>query len=231
MASTGTFVVVEGPDGAGKTTLVKRLGERLRSAGVEVVEVREPGGTEAAEHARKGAFDPSLDASPLAELFFVLAARADLVTKVIQPALAASRFVLSDRYELSTEAYQVHGRGLPRDAVLAANALATGGLKPDLTLVLDLPAPEGRSRQVRQGKNPDRMEREDLTLHQRVADVFREARGERFVHVDASRSPEEVAHEAWQVLETRFPKLSVGRRVESAGAPTRASRGSHDDER
>ncbi len=219
----GTFVVVEGPDGAGKTTLVRQLSVQLRSAGVDLVEVREPGGTDAAEHARTGAFDPSLDASPLAELFFVLAARADLVAKVIKPALEEGKCVLSDRYELSTDAYQVSGRGLPREQVMAANALATGGLKPDLTLVLDLPASEGRRRQESQGKSLDRMERENLDLHQTVSDVFRTLQGEGIVHVDASKSATEVARMAWEVLVRRFPKLLSGSRVPSAEAPTKST--------
>ncbi len=106
----GAFIVVEGSDGAGKTSLARRLGDRLRSAGFEVVEVREPGGTPVAEAARAAVLDASLDASPLAELFLILAARADLVSRVIRPALAEAKVVVADRYDLSTRAYQVAGR-------------------------------------------------------------------------------------------------------------------------
>ena len=97
----GCFIVVEGPDGVGKTTLAARIADRIRSAGGDVLEVREPGGTPVAEAARRAALDPDLDATPLAELFLMLAARADLVERVIRPALAAGRVVLCDRYELS----------------------------------------------------------------------------------------------------------------------------------
>src|SRR6266850_2700138 len=117
----GALIAIEGPEGAGKTTLARRLAQRLRKAGVDILEVREPGGTPVAEAARRLALDPALEVSPVAELFLMLAARADLVSKVIRPALNAGRVVLTDRFDLSTEAYQVEGRGLPREAVLEAN--------------------------------------------------------------------------------------------------------------
>lgn len=207
----GAFVVVEGPDGAGKTTLVARLAARLRGVGVSVEAVRQPGGTPVAEIAREAAFDPALDASPVAELFLVLAARADQVAKVIRPALAAGRLVLSDRYELSTLAYQVEGRGLPREAVIQANALATGGLTPDLTIVLDVPAEVGLGRQTAEGKLLDRMERADRGLHERVVRWFAALNGPNLVHLDASGSVEAVEEAAWRVLCARlretFPRL------------------------
>ncbi len=211
-AEKGIFVVVDGPDGAGKSTLVARLADRLRGDGVDFIQVREPGGTKAAELARQGAFDPALDASAVAELFFVLAARADLVAKVIRPALQSGKLVLSDRYVLSTEAYQIAGRGLPAKQVLVANGLATGGLAPDLTLILDVPTDVGRARQAAQGKELDRMEREAVELHERVRGVFGGAGGGGVAHVDASGSPESVEEEAWGVLVERFgehlPKLT-----------------------
>ena len=208
----GAFIVVEGPDGVGKTTLVGRLARRLRGADVDVEPVREPGGTPVAEMARKAAFDPDLEASPLAELFLMLAARADLVAKVIRPALAAGKVVLSDRYDYSTMAYQVEGRGFPRDVVVAANALATGGLSPDLTLVLDAPAAVGLARQAVQAKRPDRMEREDPALHDRVAAWFAALKGRNIIHLDATGSAEQVERAAWNVLCTRlretFPQMT-----------------------
>lgn len=197
-------MVVEGPDGAGKSTLVERLARRLGAEGLDPLVVREPGGTPLAEEARRLAFDPALGASPGAELFLILAARADLVDRVIRPALAAGRFVLSDRFDLSTEAYQVAGRGLPRDEVLHANRIATGGLKPDLTIVLDVPLAVGRGRQTSAAKPQDRMEREGDPLHERVRDAFARAAGVGVFHIDADRPPEAVESDAWDLLQRRF---------------------------
>jgi dTMP kinase len=200
----GAFVVVEGPDGAGKTTLVRGLAARLMTAGVPVEAVREPGGTPVAEMARRAALDPALEASPVAELFLILAARADLVAKIIQPALDAGKVVLSDRFDLSTMAYQVAGRGLPRSAVVEANALATGGLQPDVAFVLDAPLEVGLARQVAQAKTRDRMEREDRALHERVVTWFAAVDGPNVVHLDATQSVGEVEHAAWNALCARL---------------------------
>lgn len=204
----GTFIVVDGPDGAGKTTLVRRLASRLRAAGHEVLEVRQPGGTPVAEAARAAALDADMHASPLAELFLMLAARADQVEKVIRPALKRGQVVLSDRYDLSTEAYQIAGRGLPRDRVMGANELATDGLRPDLTIVLDLPAEVGLKRQARDGKEPDRIEREGREWHERVAEVFLQASGSGVVHVDATESVDAVERAAWSAVERHLSETS-----------------------
>src|ERR1043166_1096232 len=132
-----TFVVVEGPEGAGKSTLVRWLGAAMRAEGRDVLTVREPGGTPIAAAARKLALKSRHDRAWGAELFLFLAARADLVERVIRPALADGQIVIADRFGLSTIAYQVAGRGLDRGDVEAALRIATGGLTPDLTLVLD----------------------------------------------------------------------------------------------
>jgi dTMP kinase len=109
----GFFLVLEGPEGAGKSTLAATLATRARSTGSTVVAVREPGGTTAAEAARAIVLDHSHAVGPEAELLLMLAARADLVRKVIRPALEAGSLVIADRFDLSTRAYQVAGRGLP----------------------------------------------------------------------------------------------------------------------
>jgi dTMP kinase len=194
----GLFLVVEGPDGAGKSTLVRWLAAELRSAGRDVVTVREPGGTAVAEAARTIVLDASERLSPSAELFLLLAARADLVAEVVRPALQAGRVVVADRYELSTFAYQVAGAGLPRGDVETANRLATGGLAPDLTLVLDVPVAVGRERQRRAGKVQDRFERRGGRFQERVLQAYRDAQGRGVVHLDASQPPTAVQDAAWR---------------------------------
>jgi len=200
----GVFLVVEGPEGAGKTTLAQHLVQRLRDRGVDVVSVREPGGTPVAEAARRVFLDAALEVSPGAELFLILAARADLVERVIRPALAVGKWVVCDRFELSTEAYQVAGRGLARGAVLNANALATGGLRADLTIVLDVSVEAGRHRQRAEGKQPDRMELAEVELHKRVTSAFASFRGASLVHVDASGTADAVEDAAWRAVVERL---------------------------
>ncbi len=206
----GLFVVVEGPDGAGKTTLAQGLARRARSAGLEVLEVREPGGTETAEAARALVWDPARDWTAVGELFLVLAARAELVEKVLRPQLARGSVIIGDRFDLSTEAYQVAGRGLLSSDVLAANRLATGGLRPDLTFVLDVPPAVGRERQLAQGKRPDRMELEDSALHERVARFYLDAGGSDVVHLDATQPPGAVEEAAWGKLRARLRGTEEG---------------------
>ena len=189
---SGRFIVVEGPEGAGKSTLVRWLGTELRAEGRKVVTVREPGGTPLAEAARKLALKSRHERAYAAELFLFLAARADLVERVIRPALADGQMVIADRFGLSTIAYQVSGRGLPRADVEAALRVATGGLTPDLTLVLDVPVSVGRERQRNAGKVKDRIEREDDTFHTRVREAYRSASGPGIIHIDASQKKKAV---------------------------------------
>lgn len=198
----GTFIVIEGFDGVGKSTLSRRLADRLRNEGHEVLEVREPGGTPVAEAARAVVLDPRLDAAIEAELFLILAARADLVKRVIVPALQDGVVVISDRFDLSTEAYQVAGRQLPRDATMSANALATGGLTPDLTLVLDTPIDVAVARRASKGDAPDRIEQVNDEVQSRIAAAFRDASGPGLIHLDATGSVEAVETAAWDVVQT-----------------------------
>ncbi len=195
-----TFIVVEGPEGAGKSTLTRSLTSRLLAEGRRVLTVRQPGGTPIAEAARKLALKSKHEITPAAELFLFLAARADLVARVVRPALEDGQVVLADRYDLSTLAYQVAGRGLPRAEVEAALRLATGGLIPDLTLVLDVPVAVGRERQRRAQKEQDRIEVQDDAFHERVRVAYATAAGPGIVHIDASQSKQAVQDAAWPSL-------------------------------
>ena len=195
------FVVVEGPEGAGKSTLTRGLSARFLAEGRPVLAVREPGGTPVAEAARKLALKSEHALSPATELFLMLAARADLVERVIRPALAAGEVVLADRFELSTRAYQVAGRGLPQHLVDAALRLSTGGLVPDLTLVLDIPVEVGRERQRKARKAPDRFEREADGFHERVRAAYRTAAGPGIVHLDATLNRKTVLEAAWREVQ------------------------------
>ncbi len=195
--AAGLFLVVEGPEGAGKSTLVRWLAARLVRDGREVVAVREPGGTPVAEAARRVALKFPHEMAPVAELFLILAARGDLVHQVIRPALEAGQVVVADRFDLSTMAYQVAGGGLPAEDVTRANRLATGGLVPDVTLVLDVPVDVGRERQRLAGKAQDRFERRDDVFHARVVEAYRNAAGAGIVHIDATQSRKAVQQAAW----------------------------------
>ncbi len=197
----GFFLVLEGPEGAGKSTLAATLTARARGTGAEVVAVREPGGTTAAEAARAIVLDHAHAVGAEAELLLMLAARADLVRRVIVPALEAGSLVIADRFDLSTRAYQVAGRGLPADLVAAANRIATGGLVPDLTLVLDVRPGAGRARQAAAGKARDRMESEHADFHARVAAEYLAASGSGVRHLNAELPADRLAETAWAELE------------------------------
>jgi dTMP kinase len=207
--TSGFFLVLEGPEGAGKSTLADTLGERLRAAGFNPLMVREPGGTAAAEALRAELLHADRHWTPEKELLYIVTARADLVGQVIGPALAAGRVVVSDRYDLSTMAYQASGRGLPLPMVTWVNRAATGGLKPDLTLILDLPPEAGAARQLAAGKSRDRLDREPMDFHQRVAARYRAEQGPGIVHLDASLPPAELAERAWTAIVAAHPALGV----------------------
>ena len=202
----GFFLVLEGPEGAGKSTLAAALAERVRATGAAFVPVREPGGTSAAEAARAIVLDHAHAVGAEAELLLMLAARADLVRRVIRPALEKGSLVIADRFDLSTQAYQVAGRGLPADLVAAANRIATGGLVPDLTLVLDVTPEAGRARQLVAGKVKDRMEVEGPDFHARVAAAYLAAAGPGVQHLNAELSADRLAEAAWMALVQRWRK-------------------------
>ena len=200
----GRFVTLEGGEGAGKSTLLATLAERARSAGDgdadPVVTCREPGGTWLGERLREALLGapPSEHPDATAELLVFAAARAQIVAELIRPALERGALVLCDRYADSTVAYQHYGRGIEREAVDAANAVATGGLKPDLTVLLDLPPFEGLRRV---GRVTDYLEREPLDFHRRVrAGYLAEAEADsgRWLVLDATQPPDVLAEAAWE---------------------------------
>jgi dTMP kinase len=197
----GRFISVEGLDGTGKTTLCAALSERLAAAGAPVTSLREPGGTPLGEQIRALLADPSRELSPRAELLLFAAARAELVETVVRPALAAGSWVLLDRFTDSTLAYQGAGRELGDDATLAANELATDGLLPDLTLLLEAPAPVRAARLAARGEAADRLEQGGAAMFARTEARYRALLSEapeRVRAIDASGDPSTVADLAWQ---------------------------------
>ncbi len=173
------FVTFEGVEGSGKTTQIARLAARLEVGGKSVVRTREPGGTPLADEIRAIFLRPRKSSIPgEAELFLVLAARASHIREVIEPALAREEIVLCDRFSDATLAYQGYGRGLDCRLILEANRLATAGLGPRWTILLDLPAEEGlgraraRNRQTPGLSGEDRIDSETLEFHRRVRDGY-----------------------------------------------------------
>jgi dTMP kinase len=168
----GRLIVFEGPEGAGKTTQIRLIAERLARAGVPALAIREPGGTPVGDAIREILLDSEHQITPAGEALLFMASRAQLIAGEVVPALTRGDVVLLDRFFLSTYAYQIVGRGLPEDEVRAANRLATGGLVPDLTLLLDVPPAEGLGRADARGKR-DRMERSGDDFHDKVGNAFR----------------------------------------------------------
>jgi dTMP kinase len=171
MTSKGLLVVLEGPEGAGKTTQHRRLAEWMATLGRPALALREPGGTVVGDEIRRILLDPSSDIVPRAEALLYMASRAQLVESSIRPALERGEVVLLDRFFLATYAYQGKGRGIPDDELRKANDVATQGLRPDLTLFMTLPVEEGLARAKARGGH-DRMERAELAFHERVSSAF-----------------------------------------------------------
>jgi dTMP kinase len=174
MSGPPALIVLEGPEGVGKTTQVRLLAERLDRAGVPHLVVREPGGTSVGNAIRDLVLEPRWPVDPRTEALLFMASRAQLVQQVIRPAMTMGTSVIADRFFLSTYAYQVAGHGLPEAEIRSANRLATGDLVPHLTLLLDVPPGEGMRRAAARGRS-DRIERLGGDFHRRVAAAFAES--------------------------------------------------------
>ncbi|GMQ77292.1 MAG: dTMP kinase [Gammaproteobacteria bacterium] len=196
MADRGRFITVEGIEGAGKSTQMAVIGEFLDQQGIRVVVTREPGGTHLSEAVRELLLDPdNRGMSADTELLLVFAARAEHLHKVIRPALEAGDWVLSDRFTDATFAYQGGGRGIAAARIAVLEEWVQNGLRPDLTLLLDVPVEAGLARIAGRGQ-PDRFEREDREFFQRIrASYLQRAAAEprRFRRIDASAPVEQVS--------------------------------------
>ena len=193
----GLFVTIEGIDRSGKSTQAQRLAEAL---GDDALLVREPGGTPAGERIRDLLKDPAIELDPRSEALLFAAARAELVAAVIRPALETGKVVISDRYLDSSLAYQGHARGLGEAEVRRINEWATGGLEPDLTVLLRIDPAEAAAR----AGEADRFEDEGLALQRRVADAYEQlaaAKPARWKAVDGLASPDEVASAILELVE------------------------------
>ncbi|MGH2593044.1 MAG: dTMP kinase [Anaerolineae bacterium] len=190
------FVTFEGPDGCGKSTQIARLAECLRAEGYDVVATREPGGTAIGDQVREVLHTPrNRSMRPVTELLLYCASRAQLVDEVIRPHLDRGGVVLSDRYVDSSLAYQGYGRGLDLDRLRAILDFATGGLRPDLTLLLDIEVEEGLRRRKGSGGEWNRLDQETIGFHRRAREGYlslAQAEPDRWVIVDAARSVEDV---------------------------------------
>ena len=213
--TAGRLLVFEGAEGVGKSTQIRRLATLLEERRVPHRIVREPGGTTVGEEIRRLVLDEPHDLDPATEALLFIASRAEHVAKVVRPALAEGQLVIADRFFLSTYAYQIAGRGLPEEMIRAANALATGGLVPDLTLLLLSHASEGLARADRRGAR-DRIERAGDAFHGRVTAAFDEyATGPwqrshpecgPVVGIPAAGTPDDVFERIIAILGERWPE-------------------------
>jgi dTMP kinase len=200
----GTFITLEGPDGSGKTTQAQLLVEWLRDQGHDVLLTREPGGTGIGNQIRNVLHDSDNAAmDPRTEFLLYSASRAQHVSELILPSLAAGKLVISDRYADSSLAYQGYGRGLDLEMLQAITAFATQGLKPDITLYFDIAPGEGLQRRLVSGEEWNRMDAEALAFHRRVRNGYLElaaAEPDRWKVLDANRPIEDVQADVRAVI-------------------------------
>lgn len=189
----GIFVTLEGPEGAGKTTQLKLLSRHLEALGHKHIVTRDPGGTSLGRQLRRILLHAETPVCPLTELLLYEADRAQHIAEVIKPALADGLLVLCDRYIDSTVAYQGYGRGLDFGLIDRLNQIATGGLKPELTILFDIESEAGLARLHPSGH--DRLEREAITFHHKVRNGYLEM---------AEKEPER-----WQIIDSARPMSAV----------------------
>jgi dTMP kinase len=211
----GKLIVLEGAEGVGKTTQLRRLGETLGARGIPFLGVREPGGSAIGNEIRRLLLEPGREMGSRTEALLFMASRAQLIEAEIRPALDQGKIVLADRFFLSTYAYQIAGRGLPDAEVTAANRFATGGLIPDLTILLRLSVAAALARTDSRGSR-DRIEAADDDFHHRVTEAFdrfaeptwqqRHPENGPVVAVDAAGSVDQVAAAVLTVLEQKWPE-------------------------
>jgi dTMP kinase len=213
--SGGRLIVFEGGEGTGKSTQLRRLADRLSERGVRHRALREPGGTPLGSEVRRILLHVEDEIEARAEALLFMASRAQLVAREIRPALERGEWVLLDRFFLSTYAYQIAGRALPEREVRDANRFATGGLVPDLTLLLTLPVHEGLARAAGRSATYDRIEATGEAFHARVADAFATFAQPAWqaghpecgpiVSIDAGGSEQDVAARVQHVVSTQWP--------------------------
>ena len=204
------FITVEGAEGVGKSTNIAVLEEMLRDRGIDYLHTREPGGTDLAEKIRSLLLeDHGGKPAALSELLLIFAARADHLEKVIAPVLEQGKWGVCDRFTDATFAYQGGGRGLPQEIIASLESMVQGGLRPDLTVILDLNPEIGLERVRRRGKL-DRIEQESIDFHARVRDCYLDiARREagRCAVIDASADPDTVREALQAAVADKLPEL------------------------
>jgi dTMP kinase len=218
---SGAFIALEGVDGSGKSTIAKRLVLALQEAGRRAILTREPGGTIVGEEIRMVLLgQASSSVLPTTEMLLFAAARAQLVGEVIVPALREGLIVVADRFSDSSLAYQWGARGLDKEDVIQAQSLATGGLEPDLKILLDLPIEAALQRRMAEVHEVNRLDREVFEFHSRVRDAYHmlaDADQARWRVIDANRAEDEVWSDVWDTVASS-PLIANGER------PARADR-------
>ena len=204
----GRFITLEGGDGTGKSTQVKRLAAALQASGLSVITTREPGGSPGAEQIRKLVVEgEGARWTPITETLLVYAARADHVARTIGPALARGEWVISDRFNDSTYAYQGAGRGVERETIRRIDAAVLDDFKPDMTLILDLPVDVGLARAGGRGGAENRFENMGSDFQEQMRKTFLDIarrNPDRCRLIDASGSEDEVAAAIWAAVKSRF---------------------------